>query len=695
MMHSQRFWGAVVGGCALLAAQAPASRAADDAELDVTHVALFSSGVGYFEAEAEVSGNANARLNFRTEQINDILKSLVVQDFGGGRVGVVSYASQAPLERTLRSFAVDITGNPPLLGLLEQLRGEPVTITGAREISGMIVGVEKLTIREEDQTRVVGVVNVLTDAGIEQVRLDELRDIRFKNDRVNDELRKALTTLAGAKDTDKKSVELRFDGAGTRRVRAAYLLEAPVWKTSYRLVLNDEDEPFLQGWAIVENATEEDWNDVRLSLVSGRPISFVMDLYTPLYVPRPEEQLELYASLRAPEFEEGVASSSPMRRGRSSSLAAKAIPPSPQPTAGEDFAGGRAFRALAEAYDGDPNNDPRLGIGLAGQGVQSLADAADAGELFQYTIATPVSIPRQHSAMLPVVNEAVTADKVSIYNPATHPKHPLNGLELENTTDLHLMQGPITLFDSDVYAGDAKLPDMQPGEKRLVAYALDLATTVDIKQNPRPMASVSLKVVKGVLHHERKHFDERTYVIRNKADRPREVIVEQPYGDDWKLIEPDKPYERTSSISRFKVEVPALETRELLVKLERTLEERIALLDRNVDYLQVLLRNRELSPALRNALQRLVQMRTELGSLERQRLQAERDMNEYVQDQARVRENLRTLRQGSDTYDRQMRKFDELETSIENQRERVENAREQFEEKQSTLERFVAGLTVE
>src|SRR5207248_2759432 len=113
-----------------------------------------------------------------------------------------------------------------------------------------------------------------------------------------------LATLATGHDADKKTVTLRFEGKGQRRVRASYLLEAPIWKTSYRLELT-EKKPFLQGWATVENATEEDWKDVRLSLVSGRPISFMMDLYTPIYVPRPREELELYASLRAPEFEAG------------------------------------------------------------------------------------------------------------------------------------------------------------------------------------------------------------------------------------------------------------------------------------------------------------------------------------------------------------------------------------------------------
>ena len=140
--------------------------------------------------------------------------------------------------------------------------------------------------------------------------------------------------------------------------------------------------------------------------------------------------------------------------------------------------------------------------------------------------------------MLPIVNEAVSATKVSIYNPATHVKYPLNGLELTNSTNLNLMQGPVTVYDDNVYAGDAKLPDMKPGEKRLIAYALDLATEVLVRQQPAPEELISLRIAKGVLWLRHKYLDQRDYVIKNKLERPREIILEQPYSEDWTLVQP-------------------------------------------------------------------------------------------------------------------------------------------------------------
>src|SRR6516164_578771 len=117
--------------------------------------------------------------------------------------------------------------------------------------------------------------------------------------------------------------------------------------------------------------------------------------------------------------------------------------------------------------------DSQRGLNVQ-QGVESAAQASNVGELFRYQIATPVKLERGKSAMLPIVNESVKGEKVSIYNEQIQSKHPLNGLRLKNSTDLHLMQGPITVFDDSAYAGDAQIQDLPPGSERLISYALDL-----------------------------------------------------------------------------------------------------------------------------------------------------------------------------------------------------------------------------
>ena len=670
--------------------------AADPSDLDVTRIALFSSGVGYFEREATVAGDTTAELKFRTDQINDIIKSMVVQDFGGGKIGVISYASQDPIEKALRSFGVDLTGKPTLGQLLDQLRGEPVEITGPLSMTGIIVGVEKSPIIMPDGKTMQEIerVTVLTAVGLQHVELTKVAGIKLTNEKVDGELRKALATLATSHDADKKSVTINFEGEGSRKVRAAYLLEAPIWKTSYRLVLSDEKKPFVQGWATVENATEEDWNNVRLSLVSGRPISFRMDLYTPLYVPRPLEQLELYASLRPPSYEGGFA------------LPAAAPPPAEEARPGRAqmkmrSGGGAADDAAAAKrvtapifFGGEPYDVLDL-TELGGAGVASVATAQQAGELFAYHIDTPVSIPRQHSAMLPIVNQEVEATKVSIFNIATHPKYPLNGLELKNTTGLNLMQGPVTVFDGNIYAGDAKLPDLKPDEKRLVAYALDLSTEVLIKQQPQPDEIVSLKIAKGTLWHRHKLVDSREYEIKNKADKDRTVLIEQAYSEDWKLIEPKEPYERTQKLLRFKVAVPASKTVSQPVRVERVADQSITLTDTGLDQIQLYLRARVISPAVKEALEKVVALRTELDDIAHRRAILEREGDAAGKDQARVRENLKTLDKSTDAYQRQLKLFDEVDARIAQTGQDLSTAREQEEQKRKALETYLLSLNVE
>lgn len=668
------------------------AEAANNTDLNVSRVAIFSSGVAFFECDATVDGVATAELKFRTDQINDILKSLIVQDLDGGTIGAVGYASRDPIEKTLRSFGVDITGDPTLGELLDQLRGEPVEVSGGRELKGVIVGVETRKINIGDSGIVeMDFLNVLTDEGLQQLPLAQLQGVRLTNEKVNAELRKALKTLAMSHDADKKSVTLNFTGDGERRVRVAYLLEAPIWKTSYRLVVDEEGHPFLQGWATVENATEEDWRDVRLSLISGRPISFTMDLYTPIYIPRPREELELYASLRPPEYAGAFetdkrATRTPARLGGAT--------------------GGRVMRSKAALSQ---NRPPSLGyaspedeekmdagapISLGESGVSSVASAAEAGELFEYAIRTPVSIPRQHSAMLPIVNEKIAGEKVSIYNPATHAKYPLNGLEIKNTTDLNLMQGPVTLFDGNVYAGDAKLPDLKPDEKRLIAYALDLATEVMVKQQPKPDKITALKIVKGALISTHKYVDQREYLVKNKSDKQRTVLIEQPYGDQWKLLEPAKPYERAPGLSRFKVVVPAGETEPLRVKLEYVANQTLALSNLSTDRIRIYLRSRVISDEVKQALQQVIALQNAYDGAKRQRQQRERDVKEQVAEQARIRENLKTLQKNTDPYRRQLDKFDKIETRIEKLRDEIAGLREAEEEARRQLERYLLNLNV-
>ncbi len=291
----------------LCAAEAPPDKAQQSMPVKV--VVLFSSGVGYFEHIGSVTGDSSTELRFKTNQINDILKSLVLQDTGGGKIGTIVYPSQDPIGKILRSFQVNITSNPSLAELLNQLRGAKVKMSaGTENLEGTVLGCEKKP-KAVGQTSIeVWVINILSGGVIRSMPLDQVDKIELEDRQLQEELNKALTALSQARDQDKKPVTIRFQGQGERLVRVGYVVETPVWKSSYRLMIGagKNDKSNLQGWAIVENQTDNDWNDVQMSLVSGRPISFIQELYQPLYVPRPVVQPELYASLRPQTYDAGM-----------------------------------------------------------------------------------------------------------------------------------------------------------------------------------------------------------------------------------------------------------------------------------------------------------------------------------------------------------------------------------------------------
>src|SRR5262249_14970872 len=277
-------------------------------KLPIAQVILYSSGVGYFQREGTVEGTARVDLSFDVRDVNDLIKSMTLRDLDGGHVSAVSYDSNAPVERTLQSFAINLNGNPSLGQILSQARGEKVEVvlqqanqTQPGTMTGTLIGVETQTHQVgKDATVAVEVLNLWCADGIRSCKLSEVQRLRFLNPAIDSEFRKALETLAQSHDTQKKAVSISFAGEGQRRVKVGYVVESPIWKTSYRLVLDKQAKaaPYLQGWAVVENTTDEDWKDVRMALVSGRPISFQMNLYDPLFIKRPLVEPELFASLR-------------------------------------------------------------------------------------------------------------------------------------------------------------------------------------------------------------------------------------------------------------------------------------------------------------------------------------------------------------------------------------------------------------
>ncbi len=682
-------------------------------QLPIGQIVLFSSGVGYFQREGTVEGNARVDLSFPVQDINDLLKSMVVRDVDGGVVSTISYDSNAPVEKTLKSYAINLNGDPSFSAILNQARGEKVEVvlqqTNATQpgtVTGTVIGMEvQHQAAGKDATVNVELLNLWCSDGMRSLKLSEVQRVRFLNPIMDTEVKRALETLAQSHDTQKKAVSINFVGEGKRNVKVGYVVENPIWKTSYRLVLPKvkEDKPFLQGWAVVENPTDEDWKDCRMALVSGRPISFQMDLYTPLYVPRPVVEPELFASLRPVAYSGDLAKRDLVRltaaEDRTIAKLQDAKPGEVEYEAAarrkkeEVPANGRTTYGFREGEAFKQDLQSKLNLGA---GVSSAATASKLGDFFQYVIDKPVNLPRQKSALLPIVNKDVEGTRVSIYNEATQAKFPLLGLKLKNTSGLHLMQGPITVFEGSNYAGDARILDLQPKEERLISYAVDLGTEV----NPVPSSDngryTMIKAVKGIIETTTKLRETKTYTIKNRNDAERLVMIEHPVRNDFKLVEEKvKPIETARDVYRFEVKVAPGKTETQVVTEEQIVSLRYEISENADETLRVFINSPVASAKVKKGLQHTLELRYAVAKTQREIGEQQNQLKVITDDQTRLRANLKEMPPTATAYKRYLEKFDAQETQIEQYQAEIKKLQGTEFGQKKELEDYLANFSAE
>ena len=548
-------------------------------------------------------------------------------------------------------------------------------------------------------------LNLVTEDGIKSMQVDYLNTIKLDDAALQDELNRALAAVAGARDQDKKPVEIHFNGTGDRRVRLGYVVETPVWKASYRLVLPDDKTAAvdkdahgtLQGWAIVDNQTDNDWNNVKLSLVSGRPISFQQDLYGPLYVSRPLVVPEQYASLRPPVYEGADAAKE---------ISGKINYGSPISQAAGSVRGHRALTldqglvTLNQAQNVPAAPAPAPGGGAVpsdffGASIQSIAETAEMGELFQYTVGN-VSLARQRSAMIPILNDPIRVDKLSIYNESTLAKHPLNGVRLHNNTPdkKHLLQGPVTVFDAGGYAGDARLDDVPPGETRLLSYGVDLQTEATARSLDEQQAIQTGKIVKGVLELTRKVVSAKEYTLDNKSDHDKNYVVEHPLRVGWKIVDTPAPYQTTDKAYRFALTAAAGKKATLTVHEENIQGQTIELVSSRLEDAEFYSRTGEIPAPVREALAKAASLKHEAADTQGQISEREGQVKTLASDQARIRDNLKTVGKSGDFAARQLKKLDDQESQIDRLRTEIDSLRTKLDGQQHALDEYLAGLNV-
>ena len=662
--------------------------------LPLRRVILYSNGVAYFERRGTVSGKAEINLSFKQSQVDDVLKSLVVLDLGKGRVGEVSYNSSAPPSARLNEipFSVeastgsDATGG--LAGVLEQLQGARVAITGNnRSATGSIltIGERQIPATEKDKPAIkTHTLVIATESGeLQSFDLTEVRGVKLLDEGARQDIAQFADASASARRRDAKTITINSDGEAQRDMVVSYTVAAPIWKTTYRVVLDPAGKPFFQGWAVVDNVGEEDWDKVALSLVSGTPVSFIQQIQKPLYRYRPvipiPEDLNLDPQVYDPETSAvslgvpggvpgGVAGRAPQGIGSGIGMGRGDAPP-PPPRA--DLQSQSRNFSMTENATGftRPSTSVSSALTSGESGVETAASGSEVGELFEYRVEQPVTVRRDRSALIPILQTKMEGERVSVYNEAARKDRPMTGIRLKNTSPLTLEGGSLTVLDGDAYAGEALMERLKAGEQRFISFGLDLSTlvTTKFKSERRPVFLV--RAQKGIFEAHYYRSEKKTYTLINQTDKKRTVYIEHPLREGWALSsDTQAPASKTVNHYRFRVELEPRETKEFPVNETQALMDSYQISNLSSRDVELFVSSNYIDAAIKAELEKLIELKTKIFQAERRVKTLEEEAEEIGNDQKRLRDNIGALKNTAEAKQlvaRYIAKAGEQETRLE------------------------------
>lgn len=633
-------------------------------QLPIRRVSLYSNGVAYIERRGIVSGDAEINLSFKQSQVDDVLKSMVVLDLGQGRIGAVSYNSSAPPSAKMAEipFSVEAESNGAnggIAGVLAQLQGAKVSVSanGGTAV-GSILTVEKRDVpgdkdRPARQARFLVIAS--ENGELSSFDLSEVRSVKLLENGTVKDVNEFANATASARRRDAKTITVTSQGAGQREMIVSYTIAAPIWKTTYRVVLDQNGKPFFQGWAIVDNVSDEDWKNVKLSLVSGTPISFIQPIQQPFFRYRPVVPIPNDLKLLPQTYEDGSGGNAYGNGTGSADSTDNRIQTTITPQQVQNLpANASQVQSLINLSAGVANNimidgaETTTSVSNAlvtgNSGVTTAASGEEIGDLFEYKIEQPVTVMRDRSALIPIVQTTMDGERVSIYNENVRRDRPMGGMRLVNTTALTLEGGSMTILDKDSYAGEALMERLKPKEQRFISYALDLGTLVTVRTEVDRSPAKLIKVVDGAFEVHYFQQEKKSYALQNQTDRPRTVFIEYPVRRDWILSDDTpKPDITTQKYYRFKVELAAFDKKEVSVSEQQALLDSYELSDLSRTNLEMFIARRYINNETKARLEKLIDLRTRINQINSKLESFDDEVEKIEDDQKRLRENIETL----------------------------------------------------
>ena len=674
--------------------------------LPVRKVVLYKNGVGYFEHTGSVTGNQRVAIDFTSSQLNDVLQSLTVLDQGGGRISGVNYNSTTPLSEQLKSLSLGMTDDPTSTELFQALRGQRVEVTGAPggTLTGRLLSIESRTETvpgsDADKTIDRFYLSLITTSGAARViELTPLLSVRPLDANLQGQLDRYLELLSTTHSTGLRHLTLDALGQGQRELRVSYISEVPVWKSTYRIVfpLTPNGNAILQGWAVVDNTVGADWDNVQLSLVAGAPQSFIQPLSQPIYTRRVEIPIATEAQLtpQTHEATEEQAQAEMMNNRLAAPERARQKKMMSAPQASFGVAGSVMGQSEFTANAADV---AALAPGAVGSGgVNRASDAFKEGDVstnafddfFEYALTQPVTIHKNESAMVPILQQELPAKHVTLWSEKD--PTPLRAVWLENTSKLTLDSGSFSIFENGEFAGEGLLDPIHPGEKRLLSYAADQAVKVHRAAPAETSTLRHIALHDGILVEQTSQVTESTYTVNNTADETRSVVIEHARQPNAVLDSDPKPEETTATTYRFRMAVEPHQSVDLHVRERAMLSEDVRI-DPNEDRSAFLLAVGKMAPSIEEKLRPLIEAETALSGLNARIEEIGEKEKTLANDEARDRENLTALK-GNDAAKRFVEELNRAEDALQDARKQSGDLEQQKNAAIDKLNQLIGALS--
>jgi hypothetical protein len=672
-------------------------------DLALKRVMLSVGGVAYLEYEAQVTGNAELTLDVPLTQVDDVLKSIVVYDSQGG-VGSAQLAGRDPLNQTFKDLPFNQNALNSPAELLNALQGAEIKVGASHAMVGRVLSVVPETVELRDRATTKRTrVSLLTSSGLQQFILEDIDSVSFVDPALQAKVDKALSEISLHRAKDRRQIVLASKGTVARTVRIGYVVEAALWKANFRLTLPQDvkaPKAHLQGWAVLENMSGQDWKDVELTLLSGNPVSFRQAIYEAYYVARPEVPVEVLGRLLPkPDsgvlMQEGAGARDRAGLGGGDKFRADELGRAP--------AAPRA-KALPSGIADVPMNMQTFQAGEAGiiekeplvSRAANTAEAEEGATQVAFRIPVGINIGSGQSALVPIFEGDVLIERLSLYQYNTSSTRPFASLRLRNTTTTGLPPGVLTLYEHTsggvTYVGDARISSFPAGESRLVSYAVDDKTKV--AKEPQSTRAISKgAIAQGVMALTRTQRQATIYRIVAPANEARRLVLEHPKPDGWKLVEPTSA-ELTASAYRVSVDLEPGETKTVTIAFEAPMVESVAVAKMSREQIAEVIDTQGIDPGIKRAFVDLARLRRILADKQAAEAEFKTRIQALTSDQSRIRDNISRIDRDSPLYKRYLEKLSTQESDFEALQVAAEKAAGETREASAAVDSFIAGLTI-